>query len=233
MRRTMIARFWGLLKKLGWFYAITLALSASALWAFTEVAEEAIEQETIALNRRVLFAIQDHVNPLGDALALALAAVGSLTGIGLVGVAFAVWLYRRGRLLDAATLVATLAGGAVLTFVLKAAYRHARPDLFPRLVDEVTYSFPSGHASMALCLYGFIGGWLIAQAPREPSRWLFGALCLAFALAIGLSRLYLGVHWPTDVAAGWAIAMFWLAVCMGGRRWLSGRWAPSPQAPQP
>jgi undecaprenyl-diphosphatase len=225
MRRTAVSRLWALIRKLGWFYGITLALSAIALWAFTEVAEEAIEHETLALNRRILLAIHGHVNPLGDAAALALAEIGSLVGIMLVGAVFAGWLYRRGRLLDVLTLVATLSGGAVLTFVLKSAYRHARPDLFPRLVDEVTYSFPSGHASMSLCLYGFIGGWLIAQGPREPWRWGVGALCLGFALAIGLSRLYLGVHWPTDVVAGWAIAAFWLAVCLAGREWLARRWA--------
>lgn len=225
MRRTAVSRLWALLRKLGWFYGITLALSAIALWAFTEVAEEAIEHETLALNRRILLTIHDHSHPVGDAAALALAEIGSLVGIGLVGAVFAGWLYRRGRLLDMLALVATLTGGAVLTFVLKAAYRHARPDLFPRLVDEVTYSFPSGHASMSLCLYGFIGGWLIFQGPREPWRWAVAALCFGFAVAIGLSRLYLGVHWPTDVVAGWAIAAFWLTVCLAGRKWLAGRWA--------
>lgn len=212
-----------LLEKLGWFYCATLGTSAVALWAFVEVAEEAIEHETLSLNRAILLAIHQHASPAGDALALALAAIGSLWGIMFVGALFGLWLCRRGRILDAATLLAALTGGAVLTFVLKAAYQQARPEIFPRLVQETTFSFPSGHASMSLCLYGFIGCWLIAQEPRALWRWGAASLCLGLAGLIGLSRLYLGVHWPTDVLAGVMIAVFWLTMCLAGRRWLSRR----------
>lgn len=219
----LITAFQARLAKLGWFYAIALAISAGSLWAFLEVADEALEYETLALNQAILLWIHGYAHPATDSLALALAAIGSLWGILAVGGLAGIWFYRKQRLMDLMTLVVALSGTAILTFVLKSAFHQARPNLFPRLVEEVTYSFPSGHASMSLCLYGFIGGWLVAQAPTERWRWALGGLCVAFAGLIGLSRMYLGVHWPTDVLAGFIIAVFWLVVCIIGRQWLVGR----------
>lgn len=210
-----------LLQKLGWFYGLTLLLSGAALWSFFEIAEEAVEHETRAVNIRILEAFHAHAHPIGDHVAIAMAAIGSIPGIAVGGLLFGLWLYHRNRLLDLATLFAALLGVGALTFLLKSTYRHARPDVFPQLVEQMGYSFPSAHASLSLALYGFVGGWLIVHGPRQPWRWAVGLACFAFAAAIGLSRLYLGVHWPTDMLAGQAIAAFWLAVCLAGRRWLA------------
>lgn len=212
-----------LLQRLGWFYSVMLLVAFVAVGGVAGLAEEAIEQDTRAVNERILLAIHAQAHPVGDALALACAAIGSLAGILFTGALFGVWLATKQRWLDVVTLTAALIGGAALTFALKASYQYARPELFPRLTHELTYSFPSGHASMSMCLYGFLGGWLIAQAPRERWRWAVGAAAFGFAVLIGLSRLYLGVHWPTDVLAGQAIAVGWLAVCLAGRHWIHRR----------
>lgn len=218
-----LQRLWNPLARLGRFYALTLLVSAGLLRAFAEVAEHALSAPTQAVNAQILLAIHAYASAPLDALALACAAIGSAWGILLASTAFGAWLVRRGHRVDAATLGVAIAGGGVLTLALKRAFQQARPALWDKLVSESSFSFPSGHASLSLCLYGFIASWLVAQAPSELRRWVAAAALVSFALLIGVSRMYLGVHWPTDVAAGWIVAVFWLVVCLIGRRYLMRR----------
>ena len=213
------------LRRLGWFYGIALAISAFLLWAFAEVAEEVIERSAEPINRTVLLTIHGYASPSLEWIALGLTTIGSIIGIAVVSLAFGAWLYRRRRLADLATLVAAVGGSAVLTYALKTAFRQERPVLFPSIVKEVTYSFPSGHSLASFCLYGFIAWCVVARAPLERWRWGVAAACVALAALIALSRLVLGVHWPTDVLAGAIVATLWLTIVLAGRRWLTSRLA--------
>jgi undecaprenyl-diphosphatase len=117
-----------------------------------------------------------------------------------------VLVYVRRR--DAALfLLASVAGAYLLEESAKAAWHRARPDLWPSLAHARGYAFPSGHAagSMAFALALIILAW------RTPARWIGLAAGLAFTAAVGLSRVYLGVHYPTDVGAGWLLAAAWVA----------------------
>ncbi len=134
-----------------------------------------------------------------------------------------IFLYRR-RILDAATLAIVLVGGGLLSTLLKIVFQQERPQLFSSIIPPPgDYSFPSGHSLIAFCLYGFFAAWLVLDSPREPWRWLVGLVSLGIAGLVAFSRLYLGVHWPTDVIGGMLIAIFWVSLCMVGRTWWTER----------
>jgi len=120
--------------------------------------------------------------------------------------------------LESAGLIVCLVGEAVLNFFLKNLFERTRPDLF-QVVAEAGYSFPSGHAMVSLCLYGMLT-FLIARHVQS-WRWRLVVIGLAMALvvAIGVSRVYLGVHYPTDVVAGYFAGGMWLAFCISLLLW--------------
>jgi undecaprenyl-diphosphatase len=123
------------------------------------------------------------------------------------------WLIarRRSPLLGAA-LVLVMLGAWALEFVTKDVVQRARPELF-RLAPAGGYSFPSGHALGSTCLYGALAYLLWPMATRDWQRLGLAALAVAMPLGIGLSRVYLGVHYPTDVLGGWVGGLIWLAAC--------------------
>jgi undecaprenyl-diphosphatase len=128
--------------------------------------------------------------------------------IGSVCVA-ALIMARSGRRARAILALAALAGCQLLLFVLKHAFQRARPEAF--YGDALsTYSFPSGHAFQSLTCYGILA--VLATADLAPApRWASRMAVLIFVITIGLSRVYLGVHHPTDVIAGFLAGMVWLA----------------------
>jgi undecaprenyl-diphosphatase len=132
-----------------------------------------------------------------------------------------VGLWRRGRRASVAVLWASLVGGFVLNRLLKAAFDRPRPALRGETVDlfgwsfafPTSPSFPSGHAITAVVVYGTLA-YLVARLEPTPRlrRWTLGG-AVALVLLIGLSRVYLGVHYPTDVLAGYLAGFVWVAVC--------------------
>ncbi len=113
-------------------------------------------------------------------------------------------------------------GGLFLTGVMKDLMDRARPMISHPIYQETGYSFPSGHATVAVCFYGLLIYWIISSAGRPlglQKRMLVGALFLLI-LAIGVSRVYLGVHFPSDVLGGFYLGLFWLSFCL----WLSRGW---------
>lgn len=128
------------------------------------------------------------------------------TGGRLVLMAIAIiWLLvdRRGR--DALWLVATVVGGTLLNLALKQLFAEPRPDLLPHLDIVHSYSFPSGHAAGNLIFFG-----ALAMLARSRAGWVVATLCI---VVIGVSRIWLGVHWPSDVVAGWIEGVGWLFFC--------------------
>lgn len=131
---------------------------------------------------------------VGRLVLLAVATVWLLIG-GQIG--------RRGQ--DALWLTATVLGGMLLNMALKQIFAAPRPDLLPHLDIVHSYSFPSGHAAGNLIFFG-----AIAMLGRRRTGWIIAAICIAF---IGVSRIWLGVHWPSDVMAGWIVGVGWLLFC--------------------
>lgn len=117
------------------------------------------------------------------------------------------------RRLDAALMLATAGGGLLLGMGLKLAFVRPRPDLVPHAVEVLTSSFPSSHATMSTVTYLTLA-LITADRLREPAvRAYIVMLGCGLPLAIGLSRVVLGVHWPSDVLGGWAIGAAWVLLC--------------------
>jgi undecaprenyl-diphosphatase len=152
-------------------------------------------------------------------LARGVSLPGSVAVIAPLFVIAFVGFYAVGRRRAAMTLAVVMAGAVVLENGLKYALHRARPEPFFGVAPE-TYSFPSGHALFSACFYGALA-WIFAAGTRNrTARAAIWAPSLVLIAAIGLSRLYLGVHYPTDVIAGYLVAAFWIT---GLLAWQAGR----------
>lgn len=205
-----------LLGRLGWVYAMGWLFALGLLTLFAKLADDVLEGEFTKLNHAVLNFLHAHANPWLDQMALSLSALGGITGTFVIAGLLVFFLLMRRRALDAATLVIVLAGGGVLTWVLKQIFRLPRPSLFESLAPETSFSFPSGHSLVSVCLYGFLSILLLSTDPRR--TWPAALALLLLPVGIMWSRLYLGVHWLSDVLAGALVAGFWLTVCLMLRR---------------
>jgi undecaprenyl-diphosphatase len=213
------------------FFTLALVLLvATAIWGFIELADEVIEGETRAMDRAILLALRnphDLSDPLGPKWLeelfrdfTALGGVGVLVFISL-GVAGYLVLQRKYRAL--LLLFVAVAGGMLLSSALKAGFARPRPDLVPHGAYVYTASFPSGHALMATATYLTLGALLARILPDRRTRLFLLAMAIVLSLLVGISRVYLGVHWPSDVAAGWMAGSAWALLWWLVARWLQRR----------
>jgi undecaprenyl-diphosphatase len=211
---------------------ILVLLVAGALWAFLAIAGEVREGETAAFDRWLLLALRDPAdpaNPLGPLwlreVGRDLTALGGVAVLTLLTVAVAAWLALR-RLWGATwLLLASVGGGIVVSTLLKLTFERARPDLVPHGSHVSSASFPSGHSMMAAVVYLTLGVLLARVEPRRRTKAYVLSVAVILTLLVGVSRVYLGVHWPTDVLAGWSIGAGWALLCWLVARWLQRRGA--------
>jgi undecaprenyl-diphosphatase len=213
-RLTVVAAIW---------LAVGLAFSTFVIWAFFELADEVIEGDSRAFDRTVLLWIHDNFPAWLDGPMRLVTELGYYYAVVPLLVVAVFLFYRRGWRLSAVLLVVSTGGSVVLTTVLKGVFQRARPELFDAGYQASFYSFPSGHATVAVGFYGMLTV-ILAYRMRGAARWAVAACGLLLVLLIGFSRLYLGVHYPTDILAGYLSALLWL-VCVGGvyALWLSVR----------
>lgn len=150
----------------------------------------------------VLTEMHEWSRPTLDSAMLLVTRAGGAGLIVAMILAGGAWLAFRRRLLDAIFLVGAVGGASIVTAALKRLVERSRPDVFPWLTPESGYSFPSGHAtaSMALALA------VVALTWNRRGRWAIAVVAIGAAALVGASRVYLGVHYPSDVAAGWIVA---------------------------
>jgi membrane-associated phospholipid phosphatase len=146
---------------------------------------------------------------------------GNSLVLGVVVVAFALALVRRGKLNEAAVLIVAWGGSTVINALLKLIFHRSRPEL--TFVDLGTYSFPSGHAAVSSATFT-VAAWLLGLRYRGPrARVLIGLATIAGILLVGFSRLYLGAHYLSDVLAGISVGVAWATLCLIGYALLDGR----------
>ncbi|MBW4597085.1 MAG: phosphatase PAP2 family protein [Brasilonema angustatum HA4187-MV1] len=164
------------------------------------------------LDERILLAIQKLHTPLLDHIMVGITFLGQPVVLLLICLGLRMGLQRYNRRIQATTLSIAAIGAISLTFFLKRLFGRARPDLWDWIINVGHHSFPSGHAMGSIVIYGFVGYILAKEFPQW--RGQIFALTVVLIIAIGFSRLYLGVHWPTDVLAGYATGLVWLIVCI-------------------
>ena len=200
--------------------AISIAAVAVLLFGFVKIAEEILEGETRGFDATLLLALRtpgDTTQPIGplwfQEMVRDLTALGSTGVLAVVTLAAVGWLLISGKRRAAGFVLLAVVGGVVLSSLLKIGFARPRPDLVPHAMAVFTDSFPSGHAMMSAVVYLTLGD-LLARAQRTVAGKIYlVSLALVLTLLVGCSRVYLGVHWPTDVLAGWAAGASWALLC--------------------
>jgi undecaprenyl-diphosphatase len=164
------------------------------------------------LDKGILLAIQKLHAPLLDRIMLGITFLGEPVVLLLICLGLGIGLPYYKRRTEATTLGITAVGAIGLNYLLKVLFGRARPALWDRIIDVGLHSFPSGHAMASMAIYGFIGYILAKRFPQRQKQ--ISASTVVLIAAIGFSRLYLGVHWPTDVAAGYVAGLVWLIACI-------------------
>jgi membrane-associated phospholipid phosphatase len=190
--------------------AIYFVLFLALLIAFVQIADEVFEGDTLWFDTAVLTAVNGQSTAFFDTFFIAITQIGGVVGIIAITTALLVVLIKKRYFAKALILGATVAGAALLNVILKLIFERTRPDLWEQLVVETSYSFPSGHAMASAALAGAV----IAICWSTRFRWLAIIFSVSFILLIGFSRLYLGVHYPTDVLAGWVVSTAWLLLVL-------------------
>lgn len=192
---------------------LTLAalFALASLFVFVKIAHEMTEAGTLRFDRSVLHFFHTHSTPLFHALMKGVSWLAVLGPQSVLVVLVVLYFATKRRFFpDGAALLLAGIGGAGLITGLKALFHRARPEV---IYDRLGYSFPSGHSFFSLVLYGMLAYWLVRDLPPRRRRWAWGFAVFAIAL-VGFSRVFLGEHYPSDVAAGFAVAVPWLWGCL-------------------
>jgi undecaprenyl-diphosphatase len=192
-----------------------LAAAAASLfvWAFLALTDEVLEDGPAAgprpADRAILLALASLRTGWLNATALDVTALGSPVVLVLFVLGLSLAFLRFGRRRSAAILVASALGAVALTGILKLLFERPRPEVVPRLVHVSGFSYPSGHSLASAAVYATAGVLLAVRARGRGERVLVGAAAALLLLSVGASRVYLGVHHPTDVLGGFALGLAW------------------------
>jgi membrane-associated phospholipid phosphatase len=186
------------------------------LWLFGSLAEDVVEHEVFFFDRPILLFLHSHASPVLDAVMVFFTKAGSALVLVPFNVMVFIILMRRCNRAAASFWALAVAGAALLNLLAKHAFARTRPDLWISILPETTFSFPSGHAMQSMA----VAAALTLLAWPTQGRW--GALVLGtcFVFLVGMSRVYLGVHYPSDILGGWAASLSWvigLSILFKGR----------------
>lgn len=199
---------------------VTLLVIVAALWTFLVLAE-AVHQGTIQqFDDTVLLAFRDAGHPETPRGPVWLpgtmrdiTSLGGGTLIALFTLIVAGYLWLRNKFQALVLLVITVIGGGLLDLGLKLIVGRGRPTIVPHLINVDSYSFPSGHSLMSMAVYLVLAALLSPQLPDRRTRVYVIAVALFLTCIIGVSRVYLGVHYPSDVLGGWSLGLAWATLC--------------------
>ncbi len=172
--------------------------------------DRAVTMAVLGLHSPALDLVMTNVTQLGNFRFLIPASV-------LVSILFAMQHHRVSAIL----FLGSVLGGFALESLMKIVIRRDRPDLWPALVKETTYSFPSGHATMSTLFFGTCVAVVFHSTRRPGPRVAAVAVAAVLSLAVSFSRIYLGAHWLTDVVAGMLLGLFWVVVCATGTEYFA------------
>ena len=192
---------------------VSLLIALLAVFFFVWLADSVVDQHMARFDAQVRGAVHGYASPPLTRIMFAVSFMGSAGLVLAAALAFALFRYYRWRG-AAIWLAVTLAGALVLDLALKFAFHRPRPVPFFGPVPQ-TYSFPSGHSLFSFCFYGVLAGLLADRARHTWLQVLIWTAAAVLVLAIGISRIYLGVHYPSDVMAGFLVGAIWTATMVG------------------
>jgi undecaprenyl-diphosphatase len=223
----------GLLTRIAGVERTTLVLTiviASVLFAFAKIADAVGEGGTRAFDEALLLALRTSGNlsdPVGprwlEEMMRDFTAMGSTGVLALAVATIAGFLFMTRKAHAGLFVLASVIGGVLVSQTMKWAYARPRPDLVPHGAEVYTASFPSGHSMMAAVVYLTLGALLARTQPDRIVKVYVLVVAVLITLVVGVSRVYLGVHWPTDVLAGWALGAAWALGCWLIMNWLQAR----------
>jgi undecaprenyl-diphosphatase len=203
-----------------------LCIIAGTGFGILKLSSEIGEGETRAFDTAILLAfrnpadLSDPIGPLWlEAAMKDVTSLGSTTVLTLITLAVLGYLLIERKFQAALFLIAAIGGGTLLSTLLKLGFDRPRPDLVAHSVETFTASFPSGHALMSAVTYLTLGALLARVEEHARVKLYLLGVAVVLTVLIGISRVYLGVHWPTDVLAGWSIGAAWALSC-----WLIALW---------
>lgn len=207
-----------------------IIIVAGGLWGFLSIAEEVQEGETHRFDTAIVLALRDPVdpsNPIGppwfEGVVRDVTALGSQFVLGFATLAVIGFLLLTGKRAAALLVFVSVGGGAIIGDVLKFVFDRPRPDLVPHGVTVLTAGFPSNHATLSAVTYLTLGALLTRLDPRRHVRIYVLSLAALLTGLVGASRVYFGVHWPTDVLAGWCVGATWAMAVWIAAVWLQRR----------
>jgi len=212
---------------------VLILVVAACTWAFVQLADEVREGEATSFDTAILLGLRnpaDLSDPLGpgwlEEVARDVTALGSMAILVGITLASAGYLWLAGKRRSVALVLVSVGGGIAFSTLFKRGFDRPRPDLVPHATEVYTASFPSGHAMMAAVTWLTLAAMLARVQPTRALKAYLFALAALITVLVGASRVYLGVHWPTDVLAGWTAGAAWALACWLAVWWLEARRGP-------
>jgi undecaprenyl-diphosphatase len=207
-------------------FLFVLAVAAAALLGgFGMLADEVLEGATVDFDRTVTLWFRANGNiaePVGPVwlqeAVRDVTALGSFTILGLIVIATVIYYALEGKRATATFVAVAVVSGTVLSNLLKDVFDRPRPDV-EAATRVFTSSFPSGHSALSAVVYLTLGVLLAESTSAPRLRRFFVGLAIFLTIAVGISRIYLGVHYPTDVVAGWSLGTAWALLCWAAYEW--------------
>ena len=194
------------------FSPLLLAIAGAllALFLFERLADEILEGEKLAFDAAIRSYVHSFASPWLTTVMRALSDIGNITAVVVATAIACIVLLLKHRRAGAILMAITIGGAAILMWGLKLLFHRTRPAPYFGIPVPTDYSFPSGHSLVAFCFYGVLAAMISTELKRRPARvavWIAAAL---MAFSIGLSRIYLGVHYPSDVLGGYLAGAVWI-----------------------
>lgn len=205
---------------------LAIGVIVAGCWLFLALADEVVEGGTERIDSSILLAMRrpeephdPRGGPLVEEAARDITALGGTTVLCLLTLITCGYLVLDGKSHMAGFVLGCVVTGILIGTLLKTIYHRPRPNLVPHSVYTVSTSFPSGHSMMSAVAYLTLGALLARSEKRRRIKAYFMIVAAVLSGAVGVTRVYLGVHWPTDVLAGWTAGAVWALLC-----WLAARW---------
>lgn len=200
--------------------AIGLGLSMLFLAMFTEIAEEALEHETWTFDSSIIHYFNSISTDTLDVLMIVITELGSVWFLTAFSFAAILYLWKKHKdKWGILFFILAVGGGGLLTTLLKNLYERNRPSINPE-IDAIGFSFPSGHSMGSLIFYGFIIYFVMRSRMNELVKGLAISFMAVLVVLIGISRIYLGAHFPSDVLAGYFAGAIWLLLSILALEWM-------------